>query len=119
MQYTSKIKERHWLSAKTFELILTKPKGFEHVAGQRLVIRLDGIEREYSIVSGPAEPELRICIRMVETGRLSGLLASCAMGSSLQFSGPSGYFVFQPSDRQPVFVATGTGIAPFHANAAS
>jgi ferredoxin-NADP reductase len=110
---------RQWLSAKTFELFLPKPKGFEHVAGQRLVIQMDGIEREYSIASAPAEPELRLCIRRVENGRLSVLLASCAIGSSLQISGATGYFVYQSSARQAVFVGTGAGIAPFHAMAVS
>lgn len=119
MLYTSNILERQWLSAGTFELILSKPNGFEHVAGQRIAIRCEGIEREYSIASAPAEPELRLCIRRVEKGRLSGLLASCAVRSSLKISGPAGYFVFQPSSRQAVFAATGTGIAPFHAMAAS
>lgn len=119
MRYTCNIVRRQWLSAKTFELFLPKPKGFEHVAGQRLVVRMDGIEREYSIASAPAEPDLRLCIRRFENGRLSVLLASCAIGTSLQISGATGYFVYQSSTRQAVFVGTGTGIAPFRAMAAS
>ena len=33
----------------------------------------------------------------------------------MSFNGPYGYFNFQPSERQAVFAATGTGIAPFAA----
>ena len=119
MPYTSTITGRRRLSAKAFELILTKPNGFEHIAGQRLAVRLDRIEREYSIASAPAEPDLRLCIRRVEKGLLSQSLASCAVGTCLQISRSNGYFVFQPSSRQAVFAATGTGVAPFLAMAAS
>jgi len=107
------------LSEKTFELILSKPRGFEHIAGQRLAVVADRVEREYSIASAPAEPDLRLCIRRVENGRLSVLLASCAIGTSLQISGATGYFVYQSPTRQAAFVGTGTGIAPFRAMAAS
>ena len=119
MHYTTNIRERRWLSARAFELVLPKPEGFEHVAGQRIAVQLDGIVREYSIASAPAEPVLRLCIRRVEKGHLSALLASCPIGASLRISRASGYFVFQPSDRRVIFAATGTGIAPFHAMAAS
>ena len=110
MRYTSKVLYRRWLSAKTFELTLSKPDGFEHIAGQRLAVIWDVIERQYSIASAPAEPELRLCIQRIEKGRLSKLLASCRVGARLEISGPTGYFVFQPSGRQAVFTATGTEI---------
>jgi benzoate/toluate 1,2-dioxygenase reductase subunit len=41
------------------------------------------------------------------------LLASIEPASRLSFAGPAGYFTFRPSARRAVFVATGTGIAPF------
>ena len=119
MPYTTTIKARRWLSARTFELILTKPNGFEHIAGQRLSVRLDRVEREYSIASAPAEPDLRLCIRRVANGLVSESLASCDVGSRLKIGRPNGYFVFQPSSRQAVFAATGTGVAPFLAMAAA
>jgi len=46
-------------------------------------------------------------------GRLSSVLASAQIGFQLKLTGPHGYFTFKPSSRMPVFIATGTGIAPF------
>ena len=52
-------------------------------------------------------------IRHVPEGALTPFLASLGPGSEIAFSGPRGHFAFRPSGRPAVFVATGTGIAPF------
>ena len=44
---------------------------------------------------------------------MSSILSTVDIGQEMKFSGPHGYFVFHPSPRPPIFVATGTGIAPF------
>jgi ferredoxin-NADP reductase len=44
---------------------------------------------------------------------MSSVLSSVDIGTKITFSGPFGYFVFQSVQRKPIFVATGTGIAPF------
>jgi NAD(P)H-flavin reductase len=44
---------------------------------------------------------------------MSSILATADIGSRFHFAGPYGYFLFRPSIKQAVFVATGTGIAPF------
>jgi ferredoxin-NADP reductase len=49
----------------------------------------------------------------VDSGEFSTLLSSADIGSRFNISEPEGYFTFKPSSREPVFVATGTGIAPF------
>ncbi len=65
------------------------------------------------MVSTPADNDLILCIRNVEGGILSPQLSTVSMGTRLNFTGPHGYFTFQPSPRPAIFVATGTGIAPF------
>jgi benzoate/toluate 1,2-dioxygenase reductase subunit len=50
---------------------------------------------------------------VVEGGALSPVLAEADLGTSFFFTGPYGYFVWLPSKRPAVFVATGTGVAPF------
>ena len=65
------------------------------------------------MASHSGDRDLLLCIRNVEGGRLSPLLSSASLGTLLNFTGPHGYFTFQPSDRPAVFMATGTGIAPF------
>jgi benzoate/toluate 1,2-dioxygenase reductase subunit len=118
-QHSAELLGRCWLSEGTFELELTRPPLFDFVPGQRIRLLHEALERDYSLVSAPAEATLRLCVRRVRQGRLSPLLATAEMGSRLQFSGPHGYFIFRPSPRPAVFVATGTGIAPFMAMAKS
>jgi ferredoxin-NADP reductase len=107
------ISARRWLSAKTFELTIQRPNGFVFVPGQRLRIIHAAGERDYSLASGADENRLVLCIRRVERGRLSGHLSTCHIPTEIPIKGPYGYFTFKPSKRQAIFVATGTGIAPF------
>ena len=111
--YASELIERRWLSNKTFELTLTKPKSFEYLPGQWIRLIHGPVERDYSLVSAPTDPNLALCIRNIENGILSPGLSSAPVGSHFNFSGPHGYFTFRPSIRPAVFVATGTGLAPF------
>ncbi len=111
--YTATLLKRKWLSKKTFEITLSLPPAFEFKPGQRISLSLDEHERDYSIISAPGESELTLCIRNVTGGMLSTLLSNADIGTSLSLNGPHGYFTYQPSPRSAVFVATGTGIAPF------
>jgi NAD(P)H-flavin reductase len=104
---------RRWLSDKTFEINISNPPGFEFEPGQRISLSLGGHTRDYSIVSAPQETNLIFCIRSVAGGKLSTLLSVADTGTPLTVYGPHGYFTFKPSSRPAVFVATGTGIAPF------
>jgi NAD(P)H-flavin reductase len=86
---------------------------FNYEPGQRICLSYNTVEREYSMASHPGANDLRLCIRNVEGGRLSPQLSSAPLSTGISFTGPHGYFTFQPSDRPAVFMATGTGIAPF------
>lgn len=116
-RFTTRITANRRLSANAVELTLAKPRAFAFSAGQRLRLEYTAVQRDYSIVSAPAEAGLRLCIRQVAGGRLSGQLARAAAGTVVAFTGPHGYFTFKPSSNPPMFVATGTGIAPFCAMA--
>jgi len=109
----TKLLKRRWLSGKTFELELEKPSSFKYEPGQRICLIYNSISRDYSLVSAPAENELVLCIRQVGGGMLSPRLSTASVGSRLDFTGPHGYFTFQPSPRPAIFIATGTGVAPF------
>lgn len=111
--YTATLLKRKWLSKKTFEIFLSLPPAFVFKAGQRISLSLDDHERDYSIVSAPGHSELALCIRKVAGGRLSILLSDADIGTFISLKGPYGYFTYKPSPRPAVFVATGTGIAPF------
>jgi NAD(P)H-flavin reductase len=117
--FKTRIIARRSLSPNAFELSLAKPPDFTFIPGQRVRLQDARAERDYSIASAPAEDAIRLCIRKVEMGRLSAQLAEAPAGTAVTFTGPHGYFTFKPSARQAVFVATGTGIAPFCAMAAA
>ena len=111
--FASELIRRRWLSKNSIEITLTKPKSFGYLPGQWIRLTHHGVERDYSLVSAPADPNLALCIRKVEGGRLSPDLSNAPVGSQFSFNGPHGYFTFRPSTRPAIFVATGTGLAPF------
>lgn len=111
--HASEILNRRRLSEKVFEIELTRPPSFEFIPGQRISLIHETLERDYSLISTPMDPILAFCIRKVEEGIFSPILASMDIGTPLSFTGPHGYFIFRLSRRPAVFIATGTGIAPF------
>jgi NAD(P)H-flavin reductase len=117
--FSTRILARRRLSSRTFELALQKPPAFTFAPGQRVRLTLGRAARDYSIAVAPAEEDIRLCIREVEDGLLSRQLASAPAGATLTFTGPHGYFTFKASPRPVVFVATGTGVAPFRSMAAA
>ena len=71
--------------------------------------------RPYSIAAGTGEGILRFLIRRVPDGKVSHWLAQRKPGDKVQASAPFGWF--RPgravAGARSVFIATGTGIAPF------
>lgn len=111
--YSCELITRKWLSDTTFEIELTRPVGFEFLSGQNLCFHFEGVERYFAVLSSPADPYLKLCVYQIETGIFTPFLASAEIGTQFTFTGPHGHFLFRPSDRRPIFVATGTGIVPF------
>ena len=111
--YPTKLIDRQWLSNSTFEIKFSKPPSYIIIPGQRIQIYYQTMGRDYTPVSAPEDPEITFCIRKVDTGKFTPLLSSAEIGAQFEFSKPEGYFTFKPSRRPPIFVATGTGIAPF------
>jgi ferredoxin-NADP reductase len=110
---TTELLKRQWLSKNVFEIELSRPASFEFEAGHTIRFIHQSIERYYSLLSTPQDPHLALCVQHVPQGRFSPILANAEIGSRFEFTGPHGYFTFKPSPREPVFVATGAGIAPF------
>ena len=90
----------------------------DFVAGQHVSVGVRGqVEmREYSIYSSPEEPFVEILVREVEHGRVSCDLRRQSQGAQLDVRGPSGDFTLadERGRNRLLFVATGTGISPFH-----
>jgi benzoate/toluate 1,2-dioxygenase reductase subunit len=111
--FTAELLHRSWLSEKAFQVELGRPPAFHAQPGQRIRVIHRTVERDYSLISAPDSPHLALCVRLVPVGIFSPVLAAANIGTLFRFTGPHGYFIFQPSPRPPVFVATGTGVAPF------
>jgi NAD(P)H-flavin reductase len=117
--YTGELLERRDLGPGTYEIRIGRPEGFRFRPGQRIRLSVNDQERDYSIASSPEDRSLALCIRRVRDGVVSSHLYTVAIGRHISFSGPHGYFVYQDSERPAVFVATGTGAAPFASMARS
>lgn len=92
---------------------------FDFLAGQYLSLGIpdDANMREYSIYSGDADPYLEVLIKEVQEGDVSVLLKKTRVGQALNVEGPYGFFTLRDKDiqnREFLFLATGTGISPFH-----
>jgi ferredoxin-NADP reductase len=111
--YKTHLLSRHWISEDAFEIRFTRPPLFQFAPGQRVRFMQNDIERDYTPVSSPKEENIDFLVKSVKGGLFSSALASAQEGASFRFTGPHGYFRFYPSERVPVFAATGTGIAPF------
>ena len=73
------------------------------------------IIRSYSIASPPEEKRfLEFCIKLVLDGAFTPTLWDMCIGDKLEIRGPYGKFIVpEPVEHDLVFIAAGTGIAPF------
>jgi ferredoxin-NADP reductase len=72
------------------------------------------ITRAYSIASAPSENNrFELCLNLVHEGLLSPRLFQMQPGDTIEIRPPLGMFVLRNPAREAIFVATGTGIAPF------
>ena len=104
---------------KHLELEVNGLPRFGFVPGQWLSVKAntpDGEEmtRAYSIASPPSENgHFAFCLNRVQDGFMSNYLCSLDEDAKITFQGPFGDFILRPPLRDTVFIATGTGIAPF------
>jgi benzoate/toluate 1,2-dioxygenase reductase component len=111
--HKTQLLSRSWITENAFEIRFSRPPLFHFAPGQRVRFIWNEVERDYTPVSSPQEEGLDFLVRSVKGGVFSSALASAREGDPFHFTGPHGYFCFYPSERLPVFVATGTGVAPF------
>jgi ferredoxin-NADP reductase len=71
------------------------------------------ITRAYSTASAPFGNRFELCLNRVQDGLFSPHLFEMQPGDTVDMKGPLGYFVLKYPPSDSVFIATGTGIAPF------
>ncbi|MEI6277167.1 MAG: FAD-binding oxidoreductase [Prolixibacteraceae bacterium] len=106
------------LTDETFSLKLPKAR-FPFKPGRHISLRIHGNHRsrEYSIYSGAFDEYLEVLVKEVENGYFTPKLRKLKAGDLLEIHGPYGKFGMdkQTADNGKfVFLASGTGIAPFH-----
>jgi ferredoxin-NADP reductase len=111
-----KVRGLRWFGPEVFELSLER-EGLPFTPGDCLALfAADGrVSRPYSIASGTGEDVIRFVIRTMAGGEVTPFLASRKPGDAVRVSPPFGWF--RPgehaAERPCLFIATGTGIAPF------
>jgi len=113
---TTRVSEVNFLSEDLFELVLERDGMMFEPGNCFAISHPSGASRPYSASSGVEDSQLRFLIRRMHGGRVSPWLADRTAGDPVYLSDPFGWFrpgqSGEPSDRS-VFIATGTGIAPF------
>ena len=108
-------------NVRGFRLKLADPPTIQFQAGQFIILNVPQngktVKRAYSIASPPHESNaIDLCIQHVEGGIASTYFWKLQEGEPVSISGPHGSFLLkQPLDYEPVFMATGTGVAPLRA----
>ena len=106
------------LSESTFVLRFER-KNLPFKPGQHIGVGPENstYTREYSVYSGVDDDYLEILVKEVLNGFISPILKNLKPGDFIQVEEPRGYFSlptgWTPEERF-LFIATGTGIAPFH-----
>lgn len=113
-----KVKELRSLTENTFVLTLPKSR-FKFVAGQHISLSIQGDyqSREYSIYSAEEGDNLEVLVKEVDGGYFSPKLKHLKEGEMVEVHGPFGKFGLDEKrldSHKHVFIASGTGIAPFH-----
>ncbi|HEV2688290.1 MAG TPA: FAD-binding oxidoreductase [Bryobacteraceae bacterium] len=105
----SEVRHFHFETPDVAELHF-KPGQFvsfsEMLGGKKII-------RPYSIASLPAGNRFELCLNLVQGGLFSPHLFGMKPGDAVEMSQPLGFFVVRNPNKPAVFVATGTGIAPF------
>lgn len=71
------------------------------------------ITRPYSIISSPDGNRFELCLNLVHDGVFTPHLFALQPGDSIEISEPLGFFTLRDCTKEALFIATGTGIAPF------
>ena len=116
--YHGAIAELERLSDSTigFSIDLDQGTALDFLPGQYVNLEVPGssLSRSYSFSSAPGSARAGFVVRNVPDGKMSSWLTGVARaGERIAFSGPYGSFYLREITRPVLFLAGGTGIAPF------
>lgn len=112
-----KLTRKEYINPNLFKIFFDR-KNLEFIPGQHFSLSIPGksINREYSSYTSMRDKEIGFLIRRVEGGIMTNLLDNMEIGDGLNIYGPYGSFILsqdQINNKQIIFIASGTGLAPF------
>ncbi|KUM43072.1 benzoate 1,2-dioxygenase electron transfer component BenC [Pseudomonas sp. EpS/L25] len=113
--YQASVAGLEHLGDAAIALRLTLDHAPDFLPGQYMNLEVPGSgqTRAYSFSSRPGEATASFLIKQVPGGLMSGWLAQARIGDQLHLSGPLGSFFLREVSRPLLFLAGGTGLAPF------
>jgi ferredoxin-NADP reductase len=119
--YETTVEDAHLDTPRNIHLKFRLPAGktMKFIPGQFVQIFVPQPDKprrtSYSIASSPIHTDFfELCVTLVDGGKSSTYLHSLKVGDKVTAMGPLGKFAMPtPIDYEPVFIATGSGIAPF------
>ena len=114
----SEVLEIKEIAPLTKHFKLSVPQDFAFIPGQFITVLINKsneiLKRLYSIASQPKDKGyIDLCLDYIENGVGSTFFFNLKKGDKINFLGPMGIFTIKNKDNNIVFIATGTGIAPF------
>jgi len=95
------------------EFSLINPKEIIFKAGQYLILKIGDKSRLYSIYSSEnVKNSFTLMIKTIPNGLASDFFINLKAGESANFQGPAGVFYLHESEKDKIFLATYSGLAP-------
>jgi ferredoxin-NADP reductase/ferredoxin len=104
------------IAEEIVQLDVEVPEPVHFLPGQYVRLKAEGVEdaRSYSMANASGATRLSFYIRLVPNGQFSNWLKNvAASGLTLEVGAPRGSFFLRETERPRLFVAGGTGLAPF------
>jgi NAD(P)H-flavin reductase len=115
-KFTAIVLSKEKISAKVYLVRFSVPLTFTFIAGQTVMMYVTpGVNRVMSLSSSPFETGYIEMIHDVSPGGPgSQWTMGAKIGDTIQMMGPLGRFVLAENDLPKVFIATGSGVAPYY-----